>query len=238
MYFDTHTHSLYPLLQSTNSKSLIVSTDLNSDKPNFSDSRVHHAIGIHPWFIGDNNNTSCTKLKELIQQNVYAAVGEIGLDFYQHHKESQYEQMALFECQLKIANEFNLPVSIHARKSLAQVYNSVRKYHNLGFIHGFSGSFEQAQDFINLGFKLGFNGIICHPNAVKYHRLIQQISLEDMVLETDYPYVKGRDEQPILIDEIAICFAKLKKIPLEEVIYQTALNAESIILRKYNAADL
>ncbi len=234
VYFDTHTHLSYPLLNQTNSFALIVTTHADNWPPLNPSvfKKFLHAVGFHPWHL-PSNLAGLEKLEDRIKLGDVDAIGEIGLDYSREFVVNKLIQLDYFKAQLLLAHKYGLPVSIHARKSLNDVLNLLKQGNNFGVIHGFGGSYEQAIEFLKLGFKIGVNGIVCYPKAVRYHSLIIRLSLSDIVLETDFPYVKNASFQPVLIDEVAIKVAKLKKCSVEEVILKTTETAKKIFLRNY-----
>jgi len=233
-YFDTHTHAFYSFSSSHPIHRLFVSTqpkDFPEVPLDFKASHNLYAIGIHPWFAHEVSLSYLPILRQTLMDNKYVAMGEIGLDYFQDYKQTQAIQLDWFEAQLDLAMALNLPVSIHARKSLNEVY-SLLKYYPVKFVlHGFSGSLEQAKSFIALGGLLGINGVVCYPNAQKILTVIRGLPMSSFVLETDYPYVKDLQGQPILLNQVAERFAAIKAISIEEVIELTYLNANNLFRR-------
>ncbi len=233
VYFDTHTHQSYSLISQSNSFALLV-TDRVDDlsKLNFySSDNLLYAMGFHPCYL-PSDLSSLDLLENKIMLGNVDAIGEIGLDFFPEFIDNKLKQLKYFNLQLDLAYKYDLPVSIHARKSLNEVFSCIKNSNNFGVIHGFNGSYEQAIEFVKKGFKIGVNGVVCNPKAVRYHKLVTKLPLSKIVLETDFPYVKNRSLRPILIDEVATMVAKLKKISAEEVVRVTTNTAKRIFLRK------
>ena len=148
------------------------------------------ALGIHPWWAQQHDESSLVLLKSLLEQHrsQITAVGEIGLD-YALAPETFVRQQQLFEAQLQLAAEFQKPVVLHHRKSMVRLHAEIKrqKFEYGGILHAFSGSPEQAQVFVDLGFKLGIGGTITYPRAAKTCATVRQLPLSCFVLETDAP---------------------------------------------------
>jgi len=193
----------------------------------------HAAYGLHPMFMAEHNSRDIDALKQWIKRESVIAIGEIGLDFFiKNYNED--EQIALFIAQLKIASEYDLPVIIHARKSLDIVLKQLRHFKTLrGSIHSFSGSEQQAKQLIDLGFYLGFGGPITYTRATRLRQLVSNLALESMLLETDSPdqpdatHYAERNE-PAYLPIIAETIAELKSIEVEEVARITTQNAQNL----------
>lgn len=154
---------------------------------------LHYAAGIHPLFLPEEEETEAalTALKDFLSTHAddprLAAVGEIGLDGY-IETPTVAEQLPVFAAQLKLAAEFDLPVSIHARHAVDVVSAAIRKSGvRRGVIHAFNGSSEQAKRLIDLGFKLGFGGALMYTGSKRIRRIFAEIGDTDFVLETDAP---------------------------------------------------
>jgi TatD DNase family protein len=181
----------------------------------------YFAFGIHPWWAEIHTAQDLMQLEYLLKCNNPVAVGECGLDFA--HNKNKDKQVYLFETQLKLANNYNLPIIIHAVKSVEAVLFLLKKYPKLtGVIHGFSGSSEQAEQFINRGFYLGFGLQVLNPNALKLHKTLKNIALNSILLETDDH--NNPNDLMLVAQEIA----RLKEISLEKIILQCDNNAISL----------
>ncbi|NOX08812.1 MAG: TatD family hydrolase [Gammaproteobacteria bacterium] len=148
---------------------------------------LYPALGLHPMFTAQHQDDDLDRLAEHIEHHHPLAIGEIGLDFY-HKSADRDRQIVLLEHQLILAQEFDLPVIMHVRKAHDQVIALLKKKPPRGgIIHAFNGSLQQAKQYIELGFKLGFGGTLTYPDAHKIHRLAREIAIENIVLETDAP---------------------------------------------------
>lgn len=187
------------------------------------------AVGIHPENIIDSNKIS--ELEELIKNNKIYAVGEIGLDHY-WNKENKEEQKDLFVKQLDLAIKYDLPVIIHTRDSIQDCYDILKDRNNKGVIHCFTGSIEMAKLFIKKGYKLGIGGVLTFKNSNLY-KVIEEIDLEDILLETDSPFLspepfRGKTNIPSNVYYVACRIAEIKNISVEEVISVTRENASKL----------
>ncbi|MPW45342.1 TatD family hydrolase [Acinetobacter guerrae] len=150
------------------------------------------APGLHPFYIEQHVSEHLERLEQILKQESCVAVGEIGLDtFLSQHKQPEIyqKQKDFFSHQLELARQYDKPVLLHIRKAHADVLHILKQQHfKLGGIaHAFSGGVEEAQAFIQLGFKLGITGQITNPNAKKLHRVVAEVGIEHLVLETDCP---------------------------------------------------
>lgn len=180
---------------------------------------LYPAIGVHPSEVLNLPKDYLNFIEKNI--NKVVAIGEIGLDYY-YGKENKNEQIKLFKNQLDIAERYNKPVIVHSRDSIQDTYDILSKYNVKGVIHAFSGSIEMANRFIKLGFKIGVGGIVTFKKS-NLKDVISNLSLEDIVLETDSPYlspepVRGKKNTPLNLIYIAEYIANLKKISIDEVL--------------------
>ena len=154
--------------------------------------QLYGALGLHPYFLAEHQTQHLTDLANLLDQQRHnpqlCAVGEIGLDFYLSELDPA-QQNYFFEQQLILAKEFNLPVILHVRKAHAQVIAQLKRFElpRAGIVHAFNGSFEQAKEYIKLGFLLGIGGAYTWPQATRLQNTLQQLPLDSIVLETDSP---------------------------------------------------
>lgn len=192
---------------------------------------IYGTLGIHPE---DANNYQLNDLK-YIEENLInpkiVAIGEIGLD-YHYSKEDKEKQITLFEKQLALAEKYGLPVVIHIREATNDTINILKKYKVKGVIHSFSGSLEVAKIYIKMGFLLGINGVITFKNC-NLKEVIKEIDLNNIILETDSPYLtpvpfRGKRNDPSKIINIADFICDLKKIERFELAKITNQNIKRI----------
>lgn len=182
---------------------------------------IYATIGYHPDEINTATGNDLDELKDLVLSNKkIIGIGEIGLDYY-YDKEGKDRQIVLFEKQLKIAEELNVPVVIHSRDAVKDTIDILKKYKVRGIMHCFSGSLEVAKEYISMGYLLGIGGVLTFKNS-KLKDIIKKIPLECLVLETDAPYLspepyRGKKNESAYIVETAKFLANLKNVDVEEV---------------------
>ena len=181
---------------------------------------MYGTIGIHPEYVDNYTDEDILFIKSNLNNLKIIAIGEIGLD-YHYTKENKDKQINLFEKQLKLAEEENIPVIIHSREATLDTINTLKKYNVKGLIHSFSGSLETANEYIKMGYLLGVNGVITFKNS-NLKDVIRKIPLEHLVLETDSPYLtpepfRGKQNSPAHILDIAKYVAELKGVSLEKL---------------------
>ena len=189
---------------------------------------IYVSIGYHPDQVDKVTDEKLEDLKKYLDNDKVVAVGEIGLDYY-WVKDNKEEQKALFEKQLKIAEEKNLPVVIHSRDATEDTINCLKKYNVIGDIHCFSGSVETAKIYVSLGYKLGIGGVITFKNSNLY-KVVEAVGVDNIVLETDAPYLapvpyRGKQNSSKYIPIIAEKVAEIANISNEEVAEITSKNA-------------
>ena len=199
-----------------------------------------YALGIHPMYVDNAQPEDLRFLADLLenrlkQQKPPVAVGEIGLDFFVEGYKRELQE-TYFSEQLKLARQFDLPVILHVRRSVDDILKYLRRIKVRGGIaHAFNGSRQQADEFIKLGFKLGFGGAMTYPRALKIRVLAATLPLEAIVLETDAPDIapewlghQGRN-MPNQLPKIAQVLADLRGIKCTEVAEITTKNALSAL---------
>ncbi|OGV75547.1 MAG: DNAase [Methylotenera sp. RIFCSPLOWO2_02_FULL_45_14] len=205
-----------------------------------------YALGVHPMFVDSASADDIETLKVYVQNNHPVAIGEIGLDYFmtnpKMHPENTTRQTYFFTEQLKIARQFDLPVILHVRHAVDDILKYLRRHEVVGGIaHAFNGSFQQAEQFIALGFKLGFGGAMTYERALRIRELATKLPLEALVLETDAPDippewvgVKGRNS-PLELPRIAQVLADLRQVNVSQVLDITSANALKVLPK---SADL
>ena len=183
-------------------------------------------IGIHPEHV--NELDKIDELEELIKNNKVYAIGEIGLDYY-YTKDNKKEQKELLDKQLDLAEKYNLPVIIHTRDSIQDIYDELKNRQLKGVIHCFNGSYEMAKLFIELGYKLGIGGVITFKNS-KLSELVSKIDIKEILIETDSPYLspepnRGKKNDPSNVYFVAKKIAEVKNENIEKIIEITRKNA-------------
>ena len=156
------------------------------------DEGLFAAFGLHPVYLDDHRPADLTELGDWLTRlhghRQLCAVGEIGLDYVLEQLDRERQQ-SLFEAQLKLAVDFQLPALLHVRRSHAAVIATLKRIRlpRGGIIHAFAGSREEAREYIKLGFKLGLGGAATWPQALRMHKVLAQLPLDSVVLETEAP---------------------------------------------------
>ncbi len=203
-----------------------------------------YALGIHPIYVPRASEDDLAFLREQVAAAMadqrFVAIGEIGLDFFipmLTEPAMREKQIHFFREQLKIARDFDLPVLMHVRRSQDVVLKHVRQLRpNGGIAHAFNGSFQQAQAYVDLGFKLGFGGAMTFSRALQIRRMAAELPLEAIVLETDAPdiapaWVHPGRNSPDQIPAIGAVLAQLRGVRLQEVADATSANARAVLPR-------
>lgn len=199
------------------------------------------AYGIHPLYLeraseGDFDTLRAWLQSESIGAFPPVAVGEIGLDYFVQGFDTERQEYFFTE-QLKIAREFDLPVLLHVRRAVDPVLKCLRRCVVRGGIaHAFNGSRQQADEFIRLGFKLGFGGAMTYPGSTRIRQLATELPLESIVLETDAPdippcWLAGERNTPGELVNFARTLAELRSLSFDDVLRATSVNARSIVCR-------
>ena len=247
MIFDTHAHyddkafdgDREELLERLFSESVayIVNqgTDLDLSKYSIALAEQYEnmycAVGIHPENITEHSLDDLEEIKRLASHPKVVAIGEIGLDYYWDIPKEP--QKVIFEKQLILANELDMPVNIHDREAHGDTLEYLRKYRPKGILHSFSGSVEMAREIVKLGMYIGIGGGVTFKNARKAVEAVQEIPLERIVLETDCPYLspvpyRGKRNDSGMIQYVAERIAEIKHISVEEVLKVTLHNGKDI----------
>lgn len=173
---------------------------------------VYFALGFHPLFLEEVDDGSIARLEqrvaELKNNQKFVALGECGLDFYQG-RENELLQKSLLSEQIRIANQYQLPIILHCRKAHQDLIALLKQNPPLysGVIHGFSGSYQQAMDYVTLGLKIGVGGVITYERAQKTRSTIINLPLESLLLETDAPDMplygyQGQPNEPKMVNMV------------------------------------
>ncbi|MDR2364952.1 MAG: TatD family hydrolase [Zoogloeaceae bacterium] len=187
------------------------------------------AYGIHPLFVAAVKETQLARLAKRLARVRPQALGEIGLDGWV--KDADFpRQCAFFAAQLKLARDFDLPVILHVRKAIDAVLRHLRRFRVQGGIaHAFNGSRRQADEFLRLGFKLGFGGSLTYSGSTRIRALAQTLPDEAIVLETDAPDIppswRARcRNSPAELPAIGHVLAELRAAPISHIAALTRRN--------------
>ena len=203
-----------------------------------SNRNIYFALGLHPCFIEQHDIPDLVTLEQLLDCEDSCAVGEIGLDFLiSNDTQNRAQQQRIFEAQIALATQYQLPVILHVRKAHDQVLQVLKKANFAygGVVHAFNGSVVQAKRYTQeFGFKLGFGGTLTHPKALKIRALASSLPLTDIVLETDAPdmplfNMKREYNEPANILDIAKVLSELRCESLDEIRDQILRNTKDCL---------
>ena len=201
-----------------------------STSPGYDGPSIFCTIGVHPHHAKDWKSGDVERLKTLLlSSKKVVALGEIGLDY--HYDNSPRDvQRSVLEEQLLIAKELDLPVVVHNRDSIEDMMQIIeRTQPTKAVLHCCTEKWSDVQAWIDRGYMLSFTGIATYPRAEEIRETIRQCPLEQMMIETDAPYLapvphRGQRNEPAFVVEVAKLIAELKNLPLEQVADQTVTN--------------
>ena len=191
-------------------------------------------MGLQPEEVKGDYKLVLARMEKELQRNIYIGVGEIGLDFYWDRTFEQ-EQLDAFETQLDWAKQLQLPLSIHCRNAFDAMVRLLEKHQDgrlRGVMHCFTGTMEEAQAYLGLGFHLGLGGVTTYKSCT-VRDFLPQIPLERIVLETDAPYLspvphRGQRNEPAFVVDTARKIAEICQLPLEKIAEITTANAKNL----------
>ena len=192
------------------------------------------AYGIHPLYVMQAADDDLAALRQWLLAERPVAVGEIGLDLYVADIDPARQEHFFVE-QLRLARDFDLPVLLHVRRAVDVVLKQLRRFKvRSGIAHAFNGSRQQADEFIKLGFALGFGGAMTYAGSTRIRELARHLPLEAIVLETDAPdippaWLNGGRNTPAELPRIAAVLAELRELPVAELAQRTAANARAVL---------
>lgn len=246
--FDSHAHydderfseDVYELLDALPEKGVsgVISCGVNVESTRFAQALaqkydyIYAVAGFHPLNLEDVPENAETVLRELLKDPKTVAVGEIGLD-YHYEKESRKEQLALFEMQLRLAKELDLPVIVHDREAHEDTLRLLKEIQPTGVVHCFSGSVEMAKEILKLGMYIGLGGAVTFKNAVKPVEVAAMVPTERLLLETDAPYMtpvpfRGKRCDSSLIAYTAARIAEIRGVDTQALCKQTEVNTRRL----------
>ena len=189
------------------------------------------AIGVYPEYT-DMDDKTFEEYVSLMKN--CDAVGEIGLD-YHWYKDTKDKQKELFIKQIKIANDLNKPIIVHAREALADTYEILKKYPCKGVLHCYSGSSELAKEFVKLGYYISIGGPITFKNAKEPLEVVKSVPLDKLLIETDSPYLtpvpnRGKRNEPSNVIYTAAKIIKTIGVDEETFLKQINVNYDSLFI--------
>ena len=190
--------------------------------------------GLHPCSVKENYLEELEKISNQLSQRKFAAIGESGLDFYWDTTFTKQQYESLHQ-HARWAIEYDIPLVLHTRNAMQETIDVIASYReqNLrGVFHCFSGDLENAKEIINMGFLLGIGGVVTFKNS-GLDKVVKEIPLENIVLETDSPYLapkpfRGKRNESSYLKYIAGKISEIKQCTLEEVAISTTRNAEKL----------
>lgn len=202
---------------------------------------VYGAVGVHPDDASQMTQDTLDEICRLSRMDKMVAIGEIGLDYYWHKEEHEHEiQKKMFRAQMEIAREAQMPFMIHSREAAKDTLDIVKDcmkggMHG-GIIHCFSYAKEMAREYLDMGLYLGIGGVVTFKNAKKLKEVVEYAPLDQIVLETDSPYLspepnRGKRNDSRNLVYVAREIARIKGVTEDEVIAVTEGNAERLLLR-------
>jgi len=233
--FEYDRHELLPSLTGQGIELVInIGADMKSSKKSVSLAEqyafVYATVGVHPHEAKSMRDGDFDILRTLSEHGKVVAIGEIGLDY--HYDNSPRDvQRKRFEQQLGLAADVCLPIVIHSREACSDTWNMLRGSGLKGVVHCYSGSREQAVQYVKAGFYIGVGGVVTYKSARKLIETVEAIPLESILLETDCPYLapephRGRRNHSLYLAEIARKVAEIKRVSFEEV---EAVNRENVL---------
>ncbi len=201
---------------------------------------LYPAYGLHPWFVEQHQHAHLRELDEWLDREKPVALGECGLDFYASRIDESWQKQ-LFTEQLRLARNHDLPVIVHARKSLDDIIALLRRQGELrGVVHSFSGSEQQALRLYDLGFRIGIAATLGFDRARRLRRVVAAMPADALLLESDAPDQpgaghRGQLNEPAYIVEHLQVMAELRETKVDALAQQLNRNAE--ILFGFRAED-
>ena len=202
---------------------------------------VWGAAGVHPDYAEEMTEETLEEIRKVLQHEKILAVGEIGLDYYWHKEpENHKRQQEMFRAQMDIAREEKIPFMIHSRDAAEDTLTIVKEYMQKGMyggiMHCYSYGLEHAREYVKMGLFLGIGGVVTFTNGRKLKEVVHEIPLENLVLETDCPYLapvpyRGKRNCSLYLPYVVQAIAELKGVPADEVIHVTEENARRLLFR-------
>lgn len=220
-------HFYIPAIDSSYTEAMY---NLEKNYPN----RVQLMMGLHPTSVKENVEDELKHVRAQLDQRKFAAIGEIGIDLY-WDKTKLDLQISAFKKQIQWAKKFKLPIVIHCREAFDEVFSVLEEEKDddlYGIFHCFTGTFQQAEKAIELGMKLGIGGVVTFKNG-KIDQFLDRISLREIVLETDSPYLapvpfRGKRNESSYLLNVAKKVAEIYNVSIDEVARITTQNAKNI----------
>jgi TatD DNase family protein len=218
-----------------------VGIDVEDSKKALSLSQKHEklycSVGVHPHEASNVPDNFLQVFEELLEHKKVVAIGECGLDYYRMLS-SKEQQRKVFEAQLKFAKDVDLPVIVHVRDAYDEAYEIISRVGlptRGGVVHAFSADEEWALKFVELGMYIGVGGPITYPNNHKLRRAVMTVGIENILSETDCPYlapqpIRGKRNEPIYVRFVVEKIARILDMDIEDVAETLVKNAEELFI--------
>lgn len=252
MYFESHAHyddgrfkndreEILNLLPSCGIDYVInVGCDMKSSRESIKMAEkydyIYAAVGVHPHDAENMKESDLDEIRQMSNHKKVVAIGEIGLDFYYDNSPRDIQRY-WFKRQLEIVKELNKPVIIHSRDASQETFDIIKESGvKKGVIHCYSGSAQMAMDYVKMGFYIGVGGVVTFSNAKKLVEVVEAIQLEQILIETDSPYLspipnRGKRNDSRNLQFVVEKIAKIKDISPEKVANITKLNAKQLFFK-------
>ena len=251
MIIDTHAHNdddrfdadRKELLQSLQEKNMIA-VNVSVDRKSCEETMrligefpaLYGMLGIYPEFVGSDTEADLVWIRKQGTDPKIVAIGEIGLDYHRDDSPQREEQIFWFKKQIALAKELSLPINVHSRDAAADTLEVIRSENAAecgGIIHCFSYSPEIAREYVGMGFFLGIGGVVTFSNAKKLREVVAQTPAENLVLETDSPYLapvphRGERNSSLYLTAVIDAIAQIKGMTPEAVERITEENAKKV----------
>ena len=195
---------------------------------------LYPALGLHPVYLDDHTDADVEALAVAVATARPVAIGEIGLDWFVEQLDRERQQQ-LFERQLAIARAADLPVILHVRRAHDAVLATLKRARvRRGIAHAYNGSLDQAWQYLDLGFRLGFGGMLTFERSTRLRRLARELPLDAIVLETDAPDLtvashRGQRNSPEYLPECLAALAEVRGEDLDTIAARTTANARAAL---------
>jgi len=253
MLIDSHAHLvslenlsdvLHRAKESQIGKILSISSDLPSSHDTIKLANeiesVYASVGIHPHAASSYTPEIILEIEELTKVAKVVAIGETGLDYFYMNSEKEV-QITSFKEQIKLAKRCNLPIIIHVREAdedLISILKSGDVSDRTGVIHCFTGNYETAAQYLDMGFYISFSGILTFKRSEELREAAKNIPADKILIETDSPYLapvphRGKPNEPSYVKFVAQTLADVRGTSIEEIAQLTAVNAETLFQLKH-----
>lgn len=244
-FIDTHAHlemmdDIQGVIERANNKGvtkiIAVSSDVNSSIRSIELSNkypmVYSAVGIHPHEATGSTEEAISEIERLAENSKVIGIGETGLDYHYMHSDKEH-QLGSFRMHIELASQLNHPLIIHIRDAFEDVLEVLREGVSNSFngvIHCFTGDYETAKKFLDLGFYISFSGIVTFKNAEDIRGAVRDIPLDRLLLETDSPYLapvpfRGKENEPSYLLHVAEMVSEIRETSLDKIADITTANA-------------